>query len=248
VKALFDRRSKIDLVADTIDIETGAWKSRRASIGPPADSYFEYLWDGWQLFGDADFKHWYDVHTGAIVKHQAATVDGKLWFPQVDFETGAILDHHQSELASFYAGLLAQGGDRVRGKAYLNSWAAVQANTGVLPEGYDYAKSAPDRITNELRPEFVDSCLNLFLLEPDDKYRELARIHYENMKSSSRAAYGYTIIDDITAKPMKQGDLCPGYWWSEQMKYYWLLFSDTDRFDYKTNYLSTEGNVFAGLK
>ena len=39
-----------------------------------------------------------------------------------------------------------------------------------------------------------------------------------------------------------------GYWWSEQMKYYWLLFSNTDRFDYKTNYLSTEGNVFVGLK
>ncbi|MEI9932983.1 MAG: glycoside hydrolase family 47 protein [Rhizomicrobium sp.] len=248
MKALFDRRSKVDLIADTIDIETGAWKSRRASVGPPTDSYLEYLWDGWQLFGDSDFKHWYDIHTAAIVKHQATMVDGKLWFPQVDFETGAILDHHQSELAAFYAGLLGQGGDMVRGNAYLDSWAVVQAQTGVLPEGYDYAKAAPDRITNELHPEFVDSCLNLFLLEPDDKYRELARTHYENMKSSSRAAYGYTIIDDITAKPMKQGDLCPGYWWSEQMKYYWLLFSDTDRFDYKNNYLSTEGNVFVGLK
>jgi len=40
-KALFDRRSKIDLVADTINIETGAWNSRRASIGPPTDSYFD---------------------------------------------------------------------------------------------------------------------------------------------------------------------------------------------------------------
>ncbi|HVU22171.1 MAG TPA: glycoside hydrolase family 47 protein, partial [Rhizomicrobium sp.] len=208
----------------------------------------EYLWDGWQLFGDADFKHWYDVHTAAIVKHQAVMAGGNLWFPQVDFETGAILDHHQSELAAFYAGLLAQGGDMAHGKAYLDSWADVQKRHGVLPEGYDYAKAAPDRITNELRPEFVDSCLNLFLLEPDNRYRELARTHYENMKSSSRAAYGYTIIDDITAKPMKQGDLCPGYWWSEQMKYYWLLFSDCDRFDYKTNYLSTEGNVFVGLK
>ncbi len=248
VKALFDRRSGIDLVADTIDIETGAWKSRRASVGPPSDSYFEYLWDGWQLFGDADFKRWYDVHAAAIAEYQAVKQDGNLWFPQVDFETGAIQDHHQSELAAFYAGLLAQGGDRVRAHEYLASWADVQKRTGVLPEGYDYAKAAPDRITNELRPEFVDSCLNLFLLEPDDKWRDLARIHYENMKSSSRAAYGYTIIDDITAKPMKQGDLCPGYWWSEQMKYYWLLFSDCGRFDYKTNYLSTEGNVFVGLK
>lgn len=247
-KALFDRRSKIDLVADTIDIETGMWKSRRASIGPPTDSYFEYLWDGWQLFGDADFKHWYDVHTAAIVKHQATTKDGHLWFPQVDFETGVVLDHHQSELASFYAGLLAQGGDSTRGKAYLASWAEVQAKYGVLPEGYDFEKAAPDRMTNELRPEFVDSCLNLFLLEPDDKWRELARVHWENMKSSSRAVFGFTIIDDIATRPMKQGDLCPGYWWSEQMKYYYLLFADCGRFDYRKNYLSTEGNVFVGLK
>ena len=248
VKALFDRRSKIDLVADTIDIETGEWKSRRASVGPPSDSYFEYLWDGWQLFGDPDFKHWYDVHAAAIAKYQAQTSGGDLWFPQIDFETGAVIDHHQSELASFYAGLLGQGGDMARGKAYLASWAKVQARTGVLPEGYDYAKAGPDRITNELRPEFADSCLNLFLLDPDDRYRELAAIHFEAMKKTSRAAYGFTIIDDVTASPMKQGDLCPGYWWSEQMKYYWLLFSATSRFDYKTNYLSTEGNILVGLK
>jgi mannosyl-oligosaccharide alpha-1,2-mannosidase len=247
-KALFDHRSKIDLVADTIDIETGEWKSRRASVGPPCDSYFEYLWDGWQLFGDPDFKHWYDVHAAAIAKYQARISDGRLWFPQVDFETGAILDHHQSELAAFYAGLLAQGGDMARGKAYLVSWADVQAKFAVLPEGFDYAKFAPDRVTNELRPEFPDSCINLFLLEPHDRWRELGRIHYENMKRTSRAPYGFTIIDDITTSPMKQGDLCPGYWWSEQMKYYWLLFSNTDRFDYKTNYLSTEGNIFVGLK
>jgi mannosyl-oligosaccharide alpha-1,2-mannosidase len=31
------------------------------------------------------------------------------------------------------------------------------------------------------------------------------------------------------------------------MKYYWLLFSDTPRFDYSSNYLSTEGNVLRGM-
>src|ERR1043166_2168481 len=247
-KGLFARRSKIGLVANTIDIKTGEWRSRRASIGPPTDSYFEYLWDGWQLFGDADFKHWYDLHTAAIVRHQAEYRGGHLWFPQVDFESGAILDHHQSELASFYAGLLAQGGDRASGRDYLASWADVQKRLTVLPEGYDYAKAAPDRVTNELRPEFVDSCLNLFLLQQNDHWRELARTHYETMETTRRAKYGFTILDDVTARPPKRGDLCPGYWWSEQMKYYWLLFSDTDRFDYSTNYLSTEGNILVGLK
>ena len=246
--ALFERRSRIGLVADTIDIDTGQWRSRRASIGPPTDSYFEYLWDGWQLFGDADFKHWYDVHTEAILKYQSQRVDGQLWFAQVDFETGAVLDHHQSELAAFYAGLLGQGGDILDANAYLASWAAVQQRYRVLPEGYDFLRAVPDRVTNELRPEFVDSCLNLFLMDPQERYRQLARAHFEAMKATSRAPFGFTIIDDIGTNPMKQGALCPGYWWSEQMKYYWLLFSGTERFDYAHNYLSTEGNVFVGLR
>jgi mannosyl-oligosaccharide alpha-1,2-mannosidase len=247
-KACFDRRSAIDLVADNIDIETGKWLSRRASIGPPSDSYFEYLYGGWRLFGDPDFKNWYDVHAKAIASHQIEILDDRLWFTQVDFETGARLDRHQSELAAFYAGLLAKAGDMEHARAYLNSWADVQARLGVLPEGFDYGTFQATRPTNELRPEFVDSCLALFVHSGDERWQEIARIHYENMKATSRAPYGYTIIDDITTKPMRQGDACPGYWWAEQMKYYYLLFSNTDRFNYKRNYLSTEGKILDGLR
>ncbi|HWE44490.1 MAG TPA: hypothetical protein VG407_00565 [Caulobacteraceae bacterium] len=32
------------------------------------------------------------------------------------------------------------------------------------------------------------------------------------------------------------------------MKYYWLILSDTDRFDYAHNYLSTEGAILEGFK
>jgi mannosyl-oligosaccharide alpha-1,2-mannosidase len=247
-KSCFDRRSKTDLVADKINIETGQWLSRRASIGPPSDSYFEYLYGGWRLFGDADFKRWYDVHAAAIVRHQAELVDGRLWFAQVDFETGERIDRHQSELAAFYAGLLAKAGDMGRARAYLNSWADVQTRFGVLPEGFDYGSFQATRPTNQLRPEFVDSCLALFVHDRDDHWRHLARVHFEEMKATSRARFGYTIIDDITLRPMRHGDSCPGYWWAEQMKYYWLLFSNTDRFDYRRNYLSTEGKVLDGLK
>lgn len=249
-KACYDRRSSIDLVADTIHAETGKWQSRRATIGPPSDSYYEYLYGGWRLFGDADFRHWYDVHAAATLKHQAELVDGRLWFAQVDFETGARLDTHQSELAAFYAGLLAKAGDGAHARAYLSSWSDVQDRFTVLPEGFDFAAFAVTRPSNELRPEFVDSCLALFLHGENGEARpkHLALRHYINMKQTSRSHFGYTIIDDVTARPMKQGDLCPGYWWAEQMKYYWLLFSNTPRFDYGNNYLSTEGKVLVGLK
>jgi len=247
-KGCFDRRSALDLIPDTIDIETGQWQSRRASIGPPSDSYYEYLWGGWFLFGDADLKSWFDVYTAATLKHQTVRVDGRLWFAQVDYETGAVLDHHQSELAAFYAGLLAKSGRHEFARDYLESWAAVQARYAVLPEGFDFATFAATRPSNELRPEFADSCSALFFADRSDHWRELARIHFETMKRTSRAPYGFTVIDDVTASPMRQGDSCPGYWWAEQMKYYWLLFSDTRRFDYDRHYLSTEGKVLMGMR
>jgi mannosyl-oligosaccharide alpha-1,2-mannosidase len=60
-------------------------------------------------------------------------------------------------------------------------------------------------------------------------------------------ANGWTIVADVTTSPPRQGDLTSGYWWSEQMKYWYLMFADYPRFDYRHNHLSTEGNVLRGL-
>ena len=114
---MFERRSKIGLLADSMDCMTGEWKSRRATIGPPSDSYYEYLWDGWDLLGDRDCLRMYRACTAAILKHQPQRRGANLWFANVDFETGMPLDTEQDELGSFYGGLLAQGGDAAIGAA-----------------------------------------------------------------------------------------------------------------------------------
>ncbi len=246
--AVFERRSRIDLVATKIDVVTGEWRSRTATVGSYCDSFFEYLWDSWQLFGDAECKRMYDVCTAAILRHQQVWKDGSLWFADVDFETGAVVGTVQDELASFYGGLLAQGGARKQGAAYTESWAQVQARYGILPEGYDYATAAAAQRGNALRPELVDAAFTLWLLDRDPRWRDIGRTHFLNMKRWNKATYGYTDLADVTADPKRQADHCPGYWWSEQMKYYYLLFSDTPRFDYRRNYLSTEGNVLSGLR
>jgi mannosyl-oligosaccharide alpha-1,2-mannosidase len=244
--AMYDRRSKIGLLADKIDCMTGEWKSRRATIGPPSDSYYEYLWDGWQLLGDRDCLAMYRVCTAAILKHQQARAGGHLWFVDVDFETGQRIDFEQDELSSFYGGLLAQGGAHATGAAYTRAWASVQKRFGILPEGYDPETGKSSHRTNDLRPELVDAAFNHWLLDRRDEWRQLGRDHYLAMKRWNRAPYGYAVMADVTTKA--QADHCPGYWWSEQMKYYWLLFADAPRFDYRRNYLSTEGNVLLGLR
>ena len=245
--ALFDRRSKIGLLADRIDAMTGQWLSRRASIGPPVDSYFEYLWDGWQLLGDRDCRAMYRACTAAILGHQRAELDGRLWFVDVDFETGERINWEQDELSSFYGGLLAQGGERRTGEAYTESWATLQARFGVLPEGIDVSTGKVGYKTNSLRPELADAAFNHWLIDRDERWRHLVGDHYLAMKRWNRAPHGYTDLADVTVEPKVQADHCPGYWWSEQMKYYWLIFSDCPRFNYRRNYLSTEGNVLRGL-
>lgn len=246
--AMFDRRSKLGLLADAIDATTGQWLSRRATIGPPSDSYYEYCWDGWQLFGDRDCKRMYEVLTAAILEHQRDVVDGRLWIADVDFETGVRINCEQDELSSFYGGLLAQGGAPAVGEQVTRSWAWLQDRFGVLPEGYDVASGNVTYKTNSLRPELADAAFNHWLLDRDDRWREIARTHFLAMKAANRATFGYADLADVTTSPKAQKDHCPGYWWSEQMKYYYLMFADAKRFDYRHNYLSTEGNVLLGFK
>ena len=246
--SMFERRSKIGLLADSIDCMTGEWKSRRATIGPPSDSYYEYLWDGWDLLGDRDCLAMYRTCTAAILRHHPQRVGGRLWFVDVDFETGRRINWDQDELASFYGGLLGQGGAMREGAAYTRSWADVQKRYGVLPEEIDAFTLKATSVTNSLRPELADAALNLWLLDRREEWRIVARDHYLAMKRWNKARYGYATLADVTASPKLQSDHCPGYWWTEQMKYYYLIFSDTHRFDYRRNYLSTEGNVLRGFR
>lgn len=248
MKHALDRRSKIGLMAANIDARTGEFISRTASIDVYADSFYEYLWDAWELFGDEDCRRWALETVDAQLKHQAKRYDTLLWFPQVDFETGAVLGTAQSELAAYYAGLLGQVGRKAQGDDYLASFTQMQATFGVIPESIDVVTRQPRRKHTGLRPEYPDACLNLWLVDRDERYRELTALHYRQMKATSRAAYGYTALADITTRPMTQGDNCPGYWWSEQMKYYYLIFSDTPRIDYGKLQLSTEANVLRGFR
>jgi mannosyl-oligosaccharide alpha-1,2-mannosidase len=244
--ALFGKRSKLDLLGTKIDALTGEWLGKRATIGSYADSYYEYLWDSWELFGDAEMRRMYRVLTDAILRHQSDRHQGQLWFADVDMDSGERLNTRQDELGSFYGGLLAQGGDRAAGVAYTESWSALQDRFGILPEEWDYLAGVPTQKGNALRPELADAAFNHWLLDRDERWRELTATHFRNMKRWNKAAYGYADMADVTTKT--QANHCPGYWWSEQMKYYWLIFADTPRFDYRSNVLSTEGNVLKGFR
>ncbi|WP_228546317.1 glycoside hydrolase family 47 protein [Halegenticoccus tardaugens] len=248
LEAVYERRSDLDLVGATINVETGEWVDPVARIGPPVDSLYEYLWDGWVLFGDTDLLRWYSVLLDGILTHQAERYNGNLWFKRVDMNSGELVNREQSELAQFFAGLLCESGQPALGGEYHDSWTEVHELYGLPPGHVDYSDLSAISTTYYLRPEYLGPALLLYDETGDEVYRERAYRHYKQMKEHCRVSTGYTVIDDVTTRPMQQGDLTMGYWFSENMKYLYLLFSEPERLDRQNYYLTTEGNVLRGLK
>lgn len=247
-RAVLAMRSPLDLLATHLDVETGKWTDTiSVAPNPPADSFYEYLWGGWALVGDRECRDWYRLLTAAILKYQAERSGGLLWFRQVDYRTGAPASHVQSELACFYAELVAQGGDRTVGEAYYDSWTRVLEKYPLPPEEIDYTTFDATDPGYELRPEYANSAFDLWLLTRDDRYRTTAYAHFLQMKRCCRVENGYTVLTDVRPAPPLQGDLTPGYWFAENMKYLYLVFASSPRFDYGRNYLSTEGKILRGL-
>jgi mannosyl-oligosaccharide alpha-1,2-mannosidase len=249
-RAVIARRSSLDLLGTSIDVESGRWTdSAAAAPNPPVDSFYEYLWTGGTLLGDAQLLSWYRLLTGAIVRQQAVTSHGRLWFRQVDHQSGRTIGHGQSELASFYAGLLGKGGDMALGSAYYRSWTdALRQYRGVLPGEIDYRTLKATDPGNALRPEYANSAFDLWRLTGDAWYADTAYQWFSAMRTHQRVPGGYTVAADVTTPRMSLGDYTPGYWFAENLKYPWLIFSASPRFDYATGLLSTEGKVLRGLR
>jgi mannosyl-oligosaccharide alpha-1,2-mannosidase len=248
-EAVIAKRSSLNLLATYFDVETGEFTSPE-DVAPndPADSFYEYLWGGWQMLGLQQCRDWYRMLTDALLTHSVDRANGALWFATVDYRTGEKIGHTQSELAAFYAELVAKGGDRQVGSDYYDAFTTVLRRYEIIPEGFDYRtlEVTEDR-GNSLRPEYVNAACDLWFLTQDQKYRDTAWAYFTAMRDHCRVADGYTVVKDVTTRPMTLGDYTPAYAFAENFKYLYLMFAATPRFDPGTYYMNTEGKLLRGL-
>ncbi len=85
----FKRRSSLGLVGAGLNVETGAWTDPDSSVSGGIDSYYEYLWKCWRLFGDKDCLAMWRASIGPIDRYLADDVGGQLWYGHADMTTGA---------------------------------------------------------------------------------------------------------------------------------------------------------------
>jgi len=148
---LYKRRSKIGLVGDEIDVETGQWTSRASHVGGGIDSYYEYLLKCARLFHDRDCESMWRTSIKAVNTYVA---DGD-WYGEVDMETGKRTAPEFGALHAFFPGVLALGGDLPRAKALEASAFRMWQLHGIEPEVINYKTMTVVYPGYPLRPEII---------------------------------------------------------------------------------------------
>lgn len=244
------KRSAFDLLGTTFDVEKGEFiDTDDVAPDEPVDSFYEYLWGGWQMLQLTQTRDWYRMLTDAILKYKVTHVGGNLWFKTVNYtDAQPTGDTTTSELAAFYAELVAKGGNRDIGSDFYDSWTAALDKYWLIPEVIDYKDLSIVSPRHWLRPEYPNSAFDLWFLTRDQKYRSTAYRYFVSLRTHCKTPRGYTVLTDVRTRPMTQGDYFPAYSFSENFKYLYLMFADSPRFDGSNYYLNTEGKVMRGLR
>src|SRR5206468_9602143 len=103
----FKRRSQLGLVGQSINVETGAWTNTDSHISGGIDSYYEYLWKCWLLFGDKDCRDMWKASIPAVNKYLADEIGGEFWYGHADMRTGRRTETTYGALDAFFPALLA---------------------------------------------------------------------------------------------------------------------------------------------
>jgi hypothetical protein len=237
--ATFDRRSKIGLVGAGINVETGQWTDTDSSISGGIDSYYEYLWKCWRLFGDKDCLNMWKASIPAINKYLADDVHGQLWYGHADMNTGKRTATDYGALDAFFPALLALSGDLKRAARLQDSSFRMWNQYDIEPEVLDYKTMKIAYDGYALRPEIVESTYYLYHYTRDPKYLAMGRTMFNDFVKYCRTDAGYAALKSVVTK-QKRDDM-ESFVLAETFKYYYLLFNP-DAIDFGAVTFNTEAH------
>ncbi len=236
----FKRRSPLDLVGESINVETGAWTNTDSHIGGGIDSYYEYLWKCWLLFGDRDCRDMWTASIPAVHKYLADEIRGELWYGHADMQTGKRTKTTYGALDAFFPGLLAFSGDLARARRLQTSSVKMWNLYGIEPETLDYKTMHVVAGSYRLRPEIVESTYYLYHYTGEAKYRQMGEKMFDDFVKYCRTDAGYAALADVTTK--QQLDEMESFVLAETFKYFYLLFAAPETLEFDRVVLNTEAH------
>jgi ER degradation enhancer, mannosidase alpha-like 2 len=236
----FKRRSSVGLVGESINVETGAWINTDSHISGGIDSYYEYLWKCWLLFGDTDCRDMWEASISAVNKYLADEVRGELWYGHADMQTGKRTNTTYGALDAFFPALLALSGDLERARRLQASSFKMWNLHGVEPETLDYKTMRVVAGSYRLRPEIVESTYYLYHYTRDLEYQRMGAKIFGDFVKYCRAEAGYAALVDVIGK--QQLDEMQSFVMAETFKYFYLLFAPPETLQFDKVIFNTEAH------
>lgn len=236
----YRRRSPIGLVGSTINVETGVWLDPDSHISGGIDSYYEYLWKCWVLFGDRDFLDMWQTSLGSINKYLADDVNGSLWYGHANMNTGKRTDTQYGALDAFFPAVLAYSGDVARARRLQDSSFAMWNLHRIEPEVIDYKTMQIIHNGYHLRPEIVESTYYLYHFTGDPQYRKMGEAIFDDFVKYCRVESGYAALKDVVTK--EKSDEMESFVLAETFKYFYLLFAPAETLNLDDVVFNTEAH------
>ncbi|HEU4477806.1 MAG TPA: glycoside hydrolase family 47 protein [Pyrinomonadaceae bacterium] len=240
----YNRRSKIGLVGEWINVETGSWTKTDSHISGAIDSYYEYLLKCSLLFGDRDCKRMWDESIVAINKYLADEIRGdfgkELWYGHADMNTGARGATTYGALDAFFPAVLALSGDLKRAERLQDSSYRMWTHEGIEPEEFDYRARKVVSPGYPLRPEIVESTYYLYRYTKDKKYLLMGEQLWRDFVKYCRTEDAYAALKSVVTK--EKNDSMQSFLFAETFKYFYLLFSPPSTLDFEKVIFNTEAH------
>jgi glycosyl hydrolase family 47 len=240
----YNRRSKIGLVGEWLNVETGEWTNTDSHISGAIDSYYEYLLKCSLLFGDQDCKRMWSESITAINKYLADELKNEgsveLWYGHADMNTGARRATTYGALDAFFPAVLALAGDLKRARLLQDSSYRMWNHVSVEPEEFDYRARKITSPGYPLRPEIVESTYYLYRYTKDQKYQRMGEQLWRDFVKYCRTDDGYAALKNVTTK--EKTDSMQSFLFAETFKYFYLLFAPPETLDFDKVIFNTEAH------
>jgi len=240
----YNRRSKIGLVGEWINVETGQWTNPDSHISGAIDSYYEYLLKCHLLFGDQDCKRMWTDSIAAINKYLADEIKTEfavdLWYGHADMNTGARTDSTYGALDAFFPAVLALSGDLRRARRLQESSFKMWRHSDIEPEVFDYRTKTVKSAGYPLRPEIVESTYYLYHYTKDERYLRMGEQMWKDFVKHCRTDEGYAALKSVITK--EKSDSMQSFLFAETFKYFYLLFAPAETLDFKNVIFNTEAH------
>ncbi|KAI8586342.1 glycoside hydrolase [Geranomyces variabilis] len=239
--SLWERRSSLDLIGNTINVLDGKWINELAGIGAGIDSFYEYLFKAYVLFGETEYVNAWDVAYQGLIKH--VRDERGLLYKTINMDTGALATTWMDSLAAFFPGLQVLAGDLKNAAALHQLYFAIWTRYSALPERFDFNTRAPAISSYPLRPELIESTYMLYQATRDPWYLEVGERFLNDFEKMARVRCGFASLADVEAGT--HDDRMESFFLSETLKYLYLLFDD-DNFVHTlhdNHVFTTEGHL-----